>query len=136
MSFDQSVAVISAHRNPASSPATATVTTLRLFCGPAGTVHNGRSLTLRGPPSINKVGQIQFHPALTWWPALNIPARYVFGYLPDMDVPPDPVPMDLAAWMEVWRGDRGWSGFDLRNNRRRKGRLLIGRDATRPTWRW
>jgi len=26
----------------------------------------------------------------------------VFGYLPDMDVPPDPAPMDFAAWMEVW----------------------------------
>lgn len=58
--------------------------------------------------------------------ALNIPARYVFGYLPDMDVPPDPAPMDFAAWMEVRLGD-GWWTFDPRNNMRRKGRIVIGR---------
>jgi transglutaminase-like putative cysteine protease len=57
---------------------------------------------------------------------MNIPARYVFGYLPDMDVPADPSPMDFAAWMEVWLGDRWWT-FDPRNNMRRKGRILIGR---------
>ena len=54
------------------------------------------------------------------------PARYVFGYLPDMDVPIDPAPNDFAAWMEVWLGDRWWT-FDPRNNQRRKGRILIGR---------
>src|SRR5579863_7691886 len=53
------------------------------------------------------------------------------GYLPDMDVPPDPAPLDFAAWMEVWLGDRWWT-FDPRNNRLRKGRILIGcgRDAS------
>jgi len=66
------------------------------------------------------------HLAITFCRALNIPARYVFGYLPDMDVPVDPVPMDFAAWMEVWLGDRWWT-FDPRNNVRRKGRVLIGR---------
>jgi transglutaminase-like putative cysteine protease len=66
------------------------------------------------------------HLAISFCRALNIPARYVFGYLPDMDVPPDPAPMDFAAWMEVWLGDRWWT-FDPRNNRRRKGRILIGR---------
>lgn len=66
------------------------------------------------------------HLAISFCRALNIPARYVFGYLPDMDVPPDPAPMDFAAWMEVWLGDRWWT-FDPRNNRRRKGRVLIGR---------
>ena len=30
------------------------------------------------------------HLAISFCRALNIPARYVFGYLPDMDVPPDP----------------------------------------------
>jgi transglutaminase-like putative cysteine protease len=71
------------------------------------------------------------HLAITFCRALNIPARYVFGYLPDMDVPADPAPMDFAAWMEVWLGDRWWT-FDPRNNRRRKGRILIGqgRDAS------
>jgi transglutaminase-like putative cysteine protease len=66
------------------------------------------------------------HLAISFCRALNIPARYVFGYLPDMDVPPDPAPMDFAAWMEVWLGDRWWT-FDPRNNMRRKGRVVIGR---------
>jgi transglutaminase-like putative cysteine protease len=66
------------------------------------------------------------HLAISFCRALNIPARYVFGYLPDMDAPPQPAPMDFAAWMEVWLGDRWWT-FDPRNNRRRKGRILIGR---------
>jgi transglutaminase-like putative cysteine protease len=66
------------------------------------------------------------HLAVTFCRALNIPARYVFGYLPDMDVPPDPIPMDFAAWMEVWLGDRWWT-FDPRNNTPRKGRAVIGR---------
>jgi transglutaminase-like putative cysteine protease len=66
------------------------------------------------------------HLAISFCRALNIPARYVFGYLPDMDVPPDPAPMDFAAWMEVWLGDRWWT-FDPRNNIRRKGRIVIGR---------
>ena len=57
---------------------------------------------------------------------MNIPARYVFGYLPDLYVPPDSNPMDFAAWMEVWLGDRWWT-FDPRNNARRVGRVLIGR---------
>ncbi len=66
------------------------------------------------------------HLAITFCRALNIPARYVFGYLPDMDVPIDPAPMDFAAWMEVYLGGRWWT-FDPRNNVRRKGRVLIGR---------
>jgi len=57
---------------------------------------------------------------------LNIPARYVFGYLPDLYVPPPDSPMDFAAWMEVYLGDRWWT-FDPRNNERRVGRVLIGR---------
>jgi transglutaminase-like putative cysteine protease len=66
------------------------------------------------------------HLAISFCRALNVPARYVFGYLPDMDVPPDPAPMDFAAWMEVWLGDQWWT-FDPRNNMRRKGRIVIGR---------
>ncbi len=66
------------------------------------------------------------HLAISFCRALNIPARYVFGYLPDMDVPTDGAPNDFAAWMEVWLGDRWWT-FDPRNNVRRKGRILIGR---------
>ena len=66
------------------------------------------------------------HLAVSLCRALNIPARYVFGYLPEIEVPVRDVPMDFAAWMEVYLGDRWWT-FDPRNNERRKGRVLIGR---------
>ncbi len=66
------------------------------------------------------------HLAISFCRALNIPARYVFGYLPDIDVPIDPVPMDFAAWTEVWLDGRWWT-FDPRNNHRRVGRVVIGR---------
>ena len=66
------------------------------------------------------------HLAITFCRALNVPARYVFGYLPDIYVTPPDSPMDFAAWMEVYLGDRWWT-FDPRNNTRRVGRVLIGR---------
>ncbi|WP_375430471.1 transglutaminase family protein [uncultured Friedmanniella sp.] len=66
------------------------------------------------------------HLAVSLCRALNIPARYVFGYLPEIEVDVKPSPMDFAAWMEVYLGDR-WYTFDPRNNERRKGRVLIGR---------
>jgi len=66
------------------------------------------------------------HLAISFCRAFNIPARYVFGYLPAMDVPSEPELMDFAAWMEVWLDDRWWT-FDPRNNARRKGRTVIGR---------
>jgi transglutaminase-like putative cysteine protease len=61
---------------------------------------------------------------------MNIPARYCTGYLGDIDVPPDPSPMDFSAWFEVYLGDR-WYTFDARHNTPRIGRVLIarGRDA-------
>ncbi|WP_394619622.1 transglutaminase family protein [Lentzea sp. JNUCC 0626] len=66
------------------------------------------------------------HLAISFCRALNIPARYVFGYLPEVDVPHTDAPMDFAAWMEVWLGDRWWT-FDPRNNTPRKGRVVVGR---------
>lgn len=66
------------------------------------------------------------HLAISFCRALNIPARYAFGYLPDLYVEAPPWPMDFAAWMEVYLGDRWWT-FDPRNNARRVGRVLIGR---------
>jgi transglutaminase-like putative cysteine protease len=66
------------------------------------------------------------HLAITFCRAFSIPTRYVFGYLPDLFVPPDPAPMDFAAWIEVWLGDRWWT-YDPRNNTPRAGRVLIGR---------
>lgn len=66
------------------------------------------------------------HLAVTFCRALNIPARYVFGYLPDIGVPPPDAPMDFCAWMEVFLAGRWWT-FDPRNNVPRVGRVLIGR---------
>ncbi|MET0147411.1 MAG: transglutaminase family protein [Ilumatobacteraceae bacterium] len=66
------------------------------------------------------------HLAVALCRALNIPARYVFGYLPDIEVPDPGSPMDFCAWMEVYVGDR-WYTFDPRNNQHRIGRTVIGR---------
>jgi transglutaminase-like putative cysteine protease len=70
------------------------------------------------------------HLAITLCRCLNIPARYVNGYLGDIGVPPAPYPMDFSAWMEVYLGGR-WFSFDPRHNCRRIGRTVIarGRDA-------
>lgn len=71
------------------------------------------------------------HLAITLCRCMNIPARYVNGYLGDIGVPQDPAPMDFSAWMEVYLGDR-WYTFDARHNKPRIGRVVIarGRDAT------
>jgi len=66
------------------------------------------------------------HLAITFCRALNIPARYVFGYIPDIDVPPPDEPMDFAAWFEVYLDGR-WHTFDARNNAPRVGRVVVGR---------
>lgn len=62
---------------------------------------------------------------------LNIPARYVNGYLGDIGVPADPAPMDFSAWTEVYLENR-WYTFDARHNKPRIGRIVVarGRDAT------
>jgi transglutaminase-like putative cysteine protease len=66
------------------------------------------------------------HLAITFCRALNIPARYVFGYIPDIGVPPPAQPMDFAAWFEAHLDGR-WHTFDARNNRPRVGRVVVGR---------
>jgi transglutaminase-like putative cysteine protease len=70
------------------------------------------------------------HLAITFLRALNIPARYVTGYLGDIGVPSDPNPMDFSAWLEVYLAD-GWHPLDARHNTPRIGRVLMarGRDA-------
>jgi transglutaminase-like putative cysteine protease len=70
------------------------------------------------------------HLAITLCRCLNIPARYVNGYLGDIDVPSDPGPMDFNAWSEVYL-DGAWYVFDARHNQRRIGPIPIayGRDA-------
>lgn len=67
--------------------------------------------------------------------ALNIPTRYVNGYMGDIGVETSADPMDFNAWMECYLRDktgRGrWFTFDPRNNMPRMGRIVIarGRDA-------
>ena len=71
------------------------------------------------------------HLAITLCRCMNIPARYVNGYLGDIGVPDDPAPMDFSAWIEVFLDGR-WYAFDPRHNIPRIGRVVIarGRDAT------
>jgi transglutaminase-like putative cysteine protease len=70
------------------------------------------------------------HLAITFLRALNVPCRYVTGYLGDIGVPPVPCPMDFSAWFEVYLGGRWWT-MDARHNVQRIGRILMGhgRDA-------
>lgn len=70
------------------------------------------------------------HLCVTLHRALNLPARYVTGYLGDIGVPFNPAPMDFSAWHEVYLGGRWWA-LDGRHNAPRIGRILMatGRDA-------
>ncbi|PYE53891.1 transglutaminase-like domain-containing protein [Deinococcus yavapaiensis] len=71
------------------------------------------------------------HMAISFCRALNIPARYVGGYLPDLYIEPNDAPMDFHAWFEAYLGG-AWRTFDARHNIPRAGRVKIGvgRDAT------
>jgi hypothetical protein len=66
------------------------------------------------------------HLAITFCRALNIPARYVFGYIPDIGVPLPDEPMDFSAWFEANLGGQ-WYTFDARLNTPRIGRVIVGR---------
>ncbi len=70
------------------------------------------------------------HLAVALCRCMNIPARYVTGYLGDIGVPPDPAPMDFSGWFEAYLSGR-WHTFDARHNKPRIGRILMGmgRDA-------
>lgn len=70
------------------------------------------------------------HLGVTLCRCMNIPARYCTGYLGDINVPPEPEPMDFSAWFEVYLGGR-WHAFDARHNVPRIGRIVMarGRDA-------
>ena len=69
------------------------------------------------------------HMGISFCRALNIPARYVSGYLPDIGVPLTP-PMDFHAWFEAYL-DGAWRTFDARHYTPRTGRVVVatGRDA-------
>lgn len=70
------------------------------------------------------------HLAVTFCRALNIPARYVTGYLGDIGFPASG-PMDFSAWFEAYLDHRWWT-FDARHTVPRIGRVLVaaGRDAS------
>lgn len=70
------------------------------------------------------------HLAIALCRCMNMPARYVTGYLGDIGIAPAPYPMDFSAWFEVYLGAR-WHSFDARHNTPRIGRIQIarGRDA-------
>ena len=70
------------------------------------------------------------HLAVALCRCLNIPARYVTGYLGDIGTAPIDSAMDFSAWFEVYLGG-AWRTFDARHNRPRIGRILmaVGRDA-------
>ena len=69
------------------------------------------------------------HLAITLSRCMNIPARYVTGYLGDIRVPHGG-PGDFSAWYQVWL-DGHWWDMDARHNEPRLGRILMatGRDA-------
>ncbi len=66
------------------------------------------------------------HLAISFCRALNIPTRYVFGYISDLGVQDPELPMDFAAWLEAYL-DGEWHTFDPRNNTPRIGRVVVGR---------
>ena len=69
------------------------------------------------------------HLAITLSRCLNIPARYVTGYIGDIRMPYSG-PGDFSAWYQVHL-DGQWIDLDARHNYPRLGRILMatGRDA-------
>ena len=70
------------------------------------------------------------HVGIAFCRALNVPARFISGFIPDVAVPPPDAPMDFCSWFEAYLDGRWWT-FDPRNNIPRMGRVVIGhgRDA-------
>jgi transglutaminase-like putative cysteine protease len=69
------------------------------------------------------------HLAVTLTRCMNIPARYVTGYIGDIRMPFSGTG-DFSAWYQVFLGGR-WIDLDARHNYPRLGRILMatGRDA-------
>lgn len=70
------------------------------------------------------------HATIALCRALNLPARYVTGHLPDIGYLDPGSPMDFHAYCEVYAGGR-WFTFDARYNVPRIGRVKVacGLDA-------
>ena len=69
------------------------------------------------------------HLAVTFTRCMNIPARYVTGYIGDIRIPFSG-PGDFSAWYQIFLDGRWWD-MDARHNYPRLGRILMatGRDA-------
>ena len=69
------------------------------------------------------------HLAIALSRCMNIPARYVTGYIGDIRMPYSGLG-DFSAWYQVWLDNRWWD-MDARHNYARIGRILMatGRDA-------
>jgi transglutaminase-like putative cysteine protease len=69
------------------------------------------------------------HLSITLCRCMNLPARYVTGFIGDIRVPYSG-PGDFSAWYQVWLDGKWWD-MDARHNYARIGRLLMatGRDA-------
>lgn len=74
------------------------------------------------------------HLMATFCRCLNIPTRYVNGYLGDIGVPPDPAPMDYSAWVEVYLEGR-WHTFARATTSLAPGASSWPADVTLPTCR-
>ena len=70
------------------------------------------------------------HTTIALCRALNLPARYVTGHLPDIGYTDPGTPMDFHAYCEVYVGGR-WFTYDARYNVPRIGRVKVscGLDA-------
>jgi transglutaminase-like putative cysteine protease len=92
----------------------------------------GRSDTSASEVITNRYGVCRdfAHVAITLCRALNMPARYVFGYLPAIGLIDSPSAMDFHAYFEVYLGHE-WVTFDARFNEPRIGRIKVahGLDA-------
>src|SRR5256714_4890451 len=65
------------------------------------------------------------HLAVAFCRCMNIPARYVTGYMGDIGVPPV-LPMDFSGLYEAYLSGP-WLTFDARHNVRRIGRIVMAR---------
>jgi len=81
----------------------------------------------------SRTGVCRISPKLgiTFCRALNVPSRYVSGYLPDIGVEPSDLPMDFCSWFEAWLDGRWWT-FDPRNNEPQIGRVVIAMRTPMP----
>jgi transglutaminase-like putative cysteine protease len=70
------------------------------------------------------------HLAVAFCRCMGIPARYCTGYMGDIGIPPEPLPMDFSGWYQAYLSGE-WYTFDARHNTPRIGRILMatGRDA-------